>query len=104
MKRRDFRSSVRRIQQHNMLVVGSFIIGLDIDEPGIGEHIAETAHRYGMDILNSLFLTPPPGTRLWDRMKAEGRIAFDRFPQDRKYYPLTFPVGRYKHLSTDDMI
>jgi radical SAM superfamily enzyme YgiQ (UPF0313 family) len=57
-----------------------------------------------MDILNSLFLTPLPGTRLWDRMKAEGRIAFDRFPQDRKYYPLTFPVGRYKHLSTDDMI
>jgi radical SAM superfamily enzyme YgiQ (UPF0313 family) len=104
MKSRDFRSSVRRIQRHHMLVVGSFIIGLDIDEPGIGERIAETAHRYGMDILNCLFLTPLPGTRLWDRMKAEGRIALDRFPQDWKYYTLTFPVGRYKHLSTDDMI
>jgi len=35
LKGRDFRASVRRIQRHNILVVGSFIIGLDVDEPGI---------------------------------------------------------------------
>jgi radical SAM superfamily enzyme YgiQ (UPF0313 family) len=43
LKGRDFHASVRRIQQHNILVVGSFIIGLDIDELGIGRRIAETA-------------------------------------------------------------
>jgi radical SAM superfamily enzyme YgiQ (UPF0313 family) len=43
LKGRDFRASVRRIQRHNILVVGSFIIGLDIDEPGIGKRIAEVA-------------------------------------------------------------
>jgi hypothetical protein len=32
-------------------------------------------------------------------MKAEGRIALDTFPEDWKYYTLTFPVARYKHLS-----
>src|SRR5512137_607327 len=37
VKGRDFRASVRRIQRHNILVVGSFIIGLDVDEPGIGK-------------------------------------------------------------------
>ena len=41
LKGRDIRDSVRRIQRHNILVAGSFIIGLDVDEPGIGSRIAE---------------------------------------------------------------
>lgn len=104
LKGRDFRASVKRIQRHGILVVGSFIIGLDIDEPGIGRHIAEAASQYGVDNLNTLFLTPLPGTRLWDQMKAEGRIALNNFPEDWKYYTLTFPVARYKHLSLDGII
>jgi radical SAM superfamily enzyme YgiQ (UPF0313 family) len=104
LKGRDFRASVRRIQRHRILVAGSFIIGLDIDEPGIGKRIAEVANQYGVDYLNALFLTPLPGTRLWDQMKSEGRIALDTFPEDWKYYTLTFPVARYKHLSLDGII
>ncbi len=104
LKGRDFRTSVERIQRHGMLVAGSFIIGLDIDKPGIGKRIAEAARRYGVDNLNALFLTPLPGTRLWDQMKSEDRIALDTFPEDWKYYTLTFPVARYKHLSLDGII
>jgi radical SAM superfamily enzyme YgiQ (UPF0313 family) len=104
LRDRDFRTSVRRIQRHQILVVGSFIIGLDIDEPGIGTRIAEVASRYGVDNLNTLFLTPLPGTRLWDQMKSEDRIPLDRFPEDWKYYTLTFPVARYRHLSLADVI
>jgi radical SAM superfamily enzyme YgiQ (UPF0313 family) len=104
LKGRDFRASVRRIQRHKILVVGSFIIGLDTDEPGIGKRIAEAAGQYGVDNLNTLFLTPLPGTRLWDRMKSEDRIALDAFPEDWKYYTLTFPVARYQQLSLDGII
>jgi len=104
LKDRDFRASVRRIQRHHILVVGSFIIGLDRDEPGIGKRIAEVASQYGVDNLNVLFLTPLPGTRLWDQMKSEDRIALDTFPEDWQYYTLTFPVARYKHLSLDGII
>ena len=104
LKGRDLRASVRRIQRHNILVVGSFMIGLDIDEPGIGKRIAEAASQYGVDNLNVLFLTPLPGTRLWDQMKSEDRIALDAFPEDWKYYTLTFPVARHKHLSLDGII
>jgi len=104
VKGRDFRASVRRIQRHNILVVGSFIIGLDIDERGVGKHVAEVARQYGVDNLNVLFLTPLPGTRLWDKMKSEDRLALDAFPEDWKYYTLTFPVAQYKHLSLDDII
>ena len=104
LKGRDFRASVRRIQRHNILVVGSFIIGLDIDEPGIGNRVAEVASQYGVDMLSVLFLTPLPGTRLWEQMKSQDRIALDAFPDDWKYYTLTFPVARYKHLSLDGII
>jgi radical SAM superfamily enzyme YgiQ (UPF0313 family) len=104
LKNRDFQASVRRIQRHNILVVGSFIVGLDTDQAGIGKRIAQAAGQYGVDNLNVLFLTPLPGTRLWDQMKAEGRIALDTFPDDWKYYTLTFPVARYKHFSLDGII
>ena len=104
LKGRDFRASVRRIQRHGILVVGSFIIGLDADEPGIGKRIAEAASHYGVDFLNVGFLTPLPGTRLWDKMKSEGRIPLDTFPEDWKHYTLTFPVARYKHLPLNDVM
>jgi radical SAM superfamily enzyme YgiQ (UPF0313 family) len=104
LKGRDFQTSVRRIQRHKILVAASFIMGLDTDEPGIGKRIAEAAGQYGVDLLNVLFLTPFPGTRLWEQMKAEGRIALDAFPDDWKYYTLTFPVARYKHFSLNGII
>jgi radical SAM superfamily enzyme YgiQ (UPF0313 family) len=103
-KGRDFKASVSRIQRHGISVAGSFIIGLDVDRPGIGLQIAGTANRYGVDILNTMVLTPLPGTDLWKKMEAEGRIASDHFPEDWKYYTLTIPVGRYQHLSRDEII
>jgi radical SAM superfamily enzyme YgiQ (UPF0313 family) len=101
---RDFTASVQRIQRHGIAVAGSFIMGLDVDRPGIGLQIAATATRYGVDSLNALFLTPLPGTDLWKRMEQEGRIAADQFPEDWKYYTLTFPVSRYQHFSHDEII
>jgi len=99
LKNRDFKRSVQRIHRHNILVAGSFIMGLDSDEPGIGRRIASAARSYGVDVLNALFLTPLPGTRLWDKLDAQGRIAADDFPADWKYYTLGFPTARYKHFS-----
>ncbi len=86
------------------MIVGSFIIGLDVDQSGIGKRIASTASHYGLDNLNALFLTPFPGTRLWDQMKADGRIALNTYPEDWKYYTLTYPLAQYKHLSLDAVI
>lgn len=104
LKGRSLAASVARIQRHRIMVVGSFIIGLDVDTPGIGRRTAEAACQYGVDSLNTLFLTPLPGTRLWDRMNTEGRVVLDRFPQDWQYYTLTFPVARYTGLSQDQAL
>lgn len=102
--KRDFHASVQRIQRHKILVVGSFILGLDVDKPGIGKRIAQSAGQYNVDMLNVLFLTPLPGTRLWDQMSAEKRIALDQFPRDWSYYTLTFPVARYTNFLLDDIV
>jgi radical SAM superfamily enzyme YgiQ (UPF0313 family) len=101
---RSIPASVARLRRHNILVCGSFIMGLDSDRPGVGRLIAEAAGRYGVDNMNVLFLTPLPGTRLWKQVKAEGRIALDAFPEDWKYYTLNYPVARYKYLGRDQII
>jgi radical SAM superfamily enzyme YgiQ (UPF0313 family) len=101
LKDRDFRASVQRVQRHGILVVGSFIIGLDVDEPGIGRYVAAVASQYGLDSVNVGFMTPLPGTRLWGQMESEGRVALHDFPADWDYYTLTFPVAHYRHLSQD---
>ncbi len=101
---RDFAASVRRIQRHKILVAGSFIMGLDTDEPGIGRRIAEAGIRYGLDVLNTLFLTPLPGTRLWSEMESECRLVANSFPEDWKWYTLTFPVARYRHFPYGDIV
>jgi hypothetical protein len=45
-----------------------------------------------------MILTPLPGTRLWDEMSADARIAADRFPNDWQYCT-GIPVAGHKHLS-----
>jgi radical SAM superfamily enzyme YgiQ (UPF0313 family) len=57
-----------------------------------------------VDILNVLFLTPLPGTKLWDRMEAEGRIVANAFPEDWMHYTLTNPVSIYNHLSRSQIL
>jgi radical SAM superfamily enzyme YgiQ (UPF0313 family) len=101
---RNVRASVERIRSHNILVCGSFIIGLDSDRRGVGKLIADAAGRYGVDNMNVLFLTPLPGTRLWKQMEGEGRIGMDDFPEDWKYYTLNYPVADYKYLSRDQIV
>jgi radical SAM superfamily enzyme YgiQ (UPF0313 family) len=101
---RDLRRSVRRIQRRGMCVVGSFIMGIDTDRRGIGRMIARAAKEYGIDAANVLMLTPLPGTKLYAQMKREDRIESNDYPQDWKYYTLTYPVARYTHLTWAELV
>ncbi len=103
-KGRDLAAAVKKMQRHGITVGGSFVLGLDVDTPGIGRRIAQAGDDYGVNFLNVLFMTPLPGTRLWDTMESEGRILASDFPEDWKYYTLTFPVARYQHLSWPQML
>lgn len=96
--------SIRRLQRHGIAVYGTFILGLDVDQKGIGRQLAQAAEAYGVDLLSANFMTPLPGTRLWDRMQARGRIGANQFPADWKNYTLALPVAHYMHLSWADMV
>jgi radical SAM superfamily enzyme YgiQ (UPF0313 family) len=101
---RDLGASVRRIQRHGILVLGFFIVGLDVDQTGIGQRIDETAQQYGLDAIVVGNLTPLPGTRVWEKMEREARIVAKNYPEDWKYYTLTFPVARHARMSWAELI
>ncbi|MGD0539988.1 MAG: radical SAM protein [Tepidisphaeraceae bacterium] len=104
LKGGNIRANVARIHRQGILVVGSFIIGLDSDTPGVGRRIAKAAARYAIDLLNPIFLTPLPGTRLWEKMLVQGRITANLFPRDWRYYTLSFPVARFQNFSWSQML
>ncbi|MBN1412487.1 MAG: B12-binding domain-containing radical SAM protein [Spirochaetales bacterium] len=95
--------AIRKIQKKGILVLGSFIMGLDSDKKGIGTAIANAGIEYGIDALNLMFLTPLPGTKLWEKFESENRIVPKNMPEDWKYFTLALPVANYMHLSWDDL-
>lgn len=101
---RDIAASARRIQRHRIQVVGSFIMGLDTDQPGIGKQIASAAAQYGLDLMSVLFLTPLPGTKLYANLAQAGRIAADHYPDDWQYYTLGYPVARFRNFTWSELI
>ncbi len=100
----DFRTRVRRIQARGILVVGSFIMGLDTDTPGVGERIAEAARDYNVDMASVFLLTPLPGTELYASVKREGRIVANSYPGDWQYYTLDHPVMRYSRFTAGELL
>ena len=45
-----------------------------------------------------------PGTRLWTQMNAQERILAADFPEDWKYYTLSYPTARYQNFSGADIV
>jgi radical SAM superfamily enzyme YgiQ (UPF0313 family) len=101
---RDFRASVRRIQRHGITVMGSFILGIDTDRPGIGATIAHAAEDYRLDMADVQILTPLPGTALFKEMEQQGRIIADNYPADWQYYTFSHPVFQYLHFTWSELV
>ena len=43
----------------------------------------------GIDVMQTTFLTPLPGTRLFDRYQQEERLLYTNFPQDWEHYDMS---------------
>ncbi len=56
------------------MVNGSFVFGMDEDDPSVFERTVAWAVRQGIETATFHILTPYPGTALHDRIAAEGRI------------------------------
>lgn len=65
---------VQRIRDHGIGVHGAFIFGFDSDDEGVFDQTIDFVRRSRMDSASFSTLTPFPGTPVFDRLKAEGRL------------------------------
>lgn len=72
--RRDLGTSIQRIQNAGMEVLGGFIVGFDGDGPGIFEQQFRFIQSSGIVTAMVGLLNALPQTRLYARLKEEGRL------------------------------
>jgi radical SAM superfamily enzyme YgiQ (UPF0313 family) len=71
---RDLIADVKRIQRAGFQVQGGFIVGFDNDTPSIFQRQIEFIQNSGIVTAMVGLLQAPPGTRLYERLKLEGRL------------------------------
>jgi hypothetical protein len=72
--KRDYSAAVRRLHDLGVMINGSFVFGMDGDDPSVFERTVEWAVGQGIETATFHILTPYPGTALYKRMAAEGRL------------------------------
>ncbi len=70
----QYGEAITTIQSHGITVNGCFIIGLDNHTTDIFEQVFEFVRDSGLYEVQVTILTPFPGTPLYDRLAAEGRL------------------------------
>jgi radical SAM superfamily enzyme YgiQ (UPF0313 family) len=73
-RNRDLVADVKNIQQHGLQVQGGFIVGFDSDTPSIFQRQIDFIQKSGIVSAMVGLLQAPPGTRLYERLKEEGRL------------------------------
>ena len=73
-KNRDLVESVKRIQRAGLQVQGGFIIGFDSDTRTIFQRQIDFIQKSGIVTAMVGLLQAPAGTRLYERLKKEGRL------------------------------
>lgn len=94
---------VRGFHRAGISVFGGFIIGADQDTPETVADTALHAVRMGIDIVQITNLTPLPGTKMFDRFKAEGRLRCENYPEDWERYTFTETVYNPKNMTAREL-
>jgi radical SAM superfamily enzyme YgiQ (UPF0313 family) len=70
----DYDAAVRRLHDHGVMINASFVFGMDHDDESMIERTVEWAVESGIETATFHILTPYPGTALFERLRADGRI------------------------------
>jgi radical SAM superfamily enzyme YgiQ (UPF0313 family) len=70
----DYARAMERIHSHGIAVQAGIVFGFDNDEPAIFGETLDFLEATGVQNATFNILTPFPGTRLYRRLEAEGRI------------------------------
>jgi radical SAM superfamily enzyme YgiQ (UPF0313 family) len=71
---RDYGAAVSRLHSLGVMVNGSFVFGMDEDDETVFPRTVEWAIQQGIETATFHVLTPYPGTALYARMQAAGRL------------------------------
>ena len=96
---RDYGAAIRRLHDLGVMVNGSFVFGMDGDDPSVFDRTVDWAITNGIETATFHILTPYPGTALHARMQREGRILHD----DWNRYDTRHVVYRPARLTSDEL-
>jgi radical SAM superfamily enzyme YgiQ (UPF0313 family) len=71
---RDYSVAVRRLCDLGVMINGSFVFGMDDDDRTVFDRTVEWAIEQGVETATFHILTPYPGTALYKRLTAQGRV------------------------------
>jgi radical SAM superfamily enzyme YgiQ (UPF0313 family) len=71
---KDYRNAVKRLHDLGIMINGSFVFGLDEDDPDVFKRTVEWGVENAITTSTYHILTPYPGTKLYADMQKAGRI------------------------------
>lgn len=77
LQQESYLGAINKIQSYGITVNGCFILGLDGDTREVFDDLLRFVREAGLYEVQITFLTPFPGTPLYHRLKAEGRLVRD---------------------------
>jgi radical SAM superfamily enzyme YgiQ (UPF0313 family) len=83
--RGGFEHALANLRRHGIRVYGTFIFGYDRDTPEAFKQTVEFAKQHALYIAAFNHLTPFPGTPLYTRLQAEGRLLYENWWLDERY-------------------
>jgi radical SAM superfamily enzyme YgiQ (UPF0313 family) len=66
--------AINRLHEHSIMINGSFVFGLDGDDPDVFKRTVEWGVQNAITTATYHIMTPYPGTRLYDQLRTERRI------------------------------
>ena len=97
--RRDYGATIRRLHDLGVMINGSFVFGMDGDDPSVFERTVTWAVEHGIETATFHILTPYPGTALYRRMANECRLTTDNWD----LYDTRHAVFRPAQMSGSDL-
>lgn len=76
---RDYQAAIQRLHDLGVMVNASFVFGMDNDDESVFDRTVDWAISQGIETTTFHILTPYPGTALYQRMAAAGRITTDNW-------------------------
>jgi len=97
-QRRNYTAAIEKIQKNGIVVFGTFVIGFENDSISTFKHIKNFVIQNNIPGQFTL-LTPLPGTQIYEKLKAEGRLINETFWNKCSFFDMTF---KHDNLSIEN--